>query len=302
MHLMIPFAAPASDAGRQALAQLSLPHLAACVQGAPERDAGDESALSPPHERALARALGLAGADGALPWGAWWAARDGIDPADLAWGLLTPCHWRVATDRVSMTDPEDLQLDDTTSRALLTAVHALFDSEGFVLLYGAPTRWYLAHESLRELATASPDRVIGRAIDPWLPRSARLWRRLQNEVQMAWHEHPLNAEREARGLPPVNSLWLSGCGAVQSAARWPAGLVVDDRLRRPALAEDWGAWMAAWMALDAGPVAALAGRAARLTLCGESSAAAWSLTPPSTWQRLMARWRPVDARALLETL
>jgi hypothetical protein len=298
---MIPFAAPGSEAGRQALAHLALPNLAALLVRAPERDEGDESSLSPPHERALGRAIGLAAADGALPWGAWWAAHDGIDPASQPWGLLTPCHWHVATDQVTMMAPDELQLDEATSRALLAAVQALFSSEGFVLCYGAPTRWHLAHASLRELPTASPDRVIGRAIDPWLPRSARLWRRLQNEVQMAWHEHPLNTEREARGLPPVNSLWLSGCGPHQPAAM-PADLVVDDRLRRPALAEDWGAWMAAWQALDAGPVAALAGRAARLTLCGEASSASWALSPASAWQRLAARWRSADARPWLEAL
>ena len=303
MHLMIPFAAPGSEAGRQALAALSLPNLAALLAGAgePERDDGDEMSLSPPHERALARAIGLAGPDGGLPWGAWRAAQDGHPPDDLAWGLLTPCHWHLATDQVTLTDPDDLQLDESTSRGLLDAVHGLFDSEGFVLLYGAPTRWYLAHPSLKELPTASPDRVIGRSIDPWLPRGARLWRRLQNEVQMRWHEHPLNAEREARGLPPVNSLWLSGCGLHQPVDR-PAGLVIDDRLRRPALAEDWGAWMAAWQALDAGPVAALKGRDARLTLCGERALADWSLRPPTLLLRAVARFRRTDPRALLESL
>jgi hypothetical protein len=305
MHLMIPYAAPGSEAGRQALAQLALPHLSALLAGAaaPLRDDGDAMSLSPPHERALARVIGLAGADGRLPWGAWWAARDGRSPDDLAWGLLTPVHWHLATDGVTLLDPDDLQLDAAASHALMDAAHALFEAEGFVLVYGAPTRWYLAHESLAELATASPDRVIGRHIDPWLPRGpqARLWRRLQNEVQMQWHEHPVNAEREARGLPVVNSLWLSGCGPRQ-AVQTPPELVVDERLRRPALAEDWHAWMAAWQALDAGPVAALRGRPARLTLSGEGASLCWDLTPPSPWRRLRAALRPLDARAALEGL
>lgn len=301
MHLLIPFAAPGSEAGRQALAHLALPNLAALLTNEPERDDGDASSLSPPHERALALALGLAGADGALPWGAWGAAQAGHDTADHAWGQLTPCHWHVATDQVSLLDPDDLQLSEAEARALLDAVHPLFVDDGFVLLYGAPTRWFVAHEQLREQPLASPDRVIGRSLDPWIPRSVRWWRRLQNEVQMAWHQHPVNEAREARGLPPVNSLWLSGCGPAQPAV-WPAGLVVDQRLRRPALAEDWGAWLAAWQALDAGPVAALQGRRAQLTLCGDSSAATWTLSPPTAWQRFKARWTRTDPSAVLETL
>lgn len=304
MHLVIPFAAPGSEAGRQAARLLRLPNLAALLAAAgdPERDDGDDRSLSPPHERALARALGLAGDDGRLPWAAAHLAALGRDPGDLAWGELTPAHWHLGTDQVSLTDPAELGLDEAASRAFLEAVRDLFEEEGCVLLYGAPTAWFVAHESLSGLATASPDRVIGRTVDPWLPRAreARLWRRLQNEVQMRWHEHPLNREREDRGLPPVNSLWLSGCGRARPADGAPP--VVDDRLRRPALAEDWPAWTEAWQALDAGPVAALQGRAATLTLCGESGAAQWTLRPPTVWRSLRARWRPADVPALLEGL
>ncbi len=311
MHLLIPFAAPGSDAGRQALSALALPQLSALLASAdaPQIDVGDETSLSPPHERALARELGLAGADGLLPWAAWQAAREGqsdASPADLAWGQLTPVHCHLGTDQVSLLDPEELALDEAGSRALLAALHDLFESEGFVLVYGAPTRWYLAHESLAELATASPDRVIGRNVDPWLPagRDARLWRRLQNEVQMRLHQHPLNEAREARGLLPVNNLWLSGCGVLPALSRLepPAELVVDERLRRPALAEDWAAWIQAWSALDTERLALLRGRAARLTLCGERSAASWQLRPPGLWQALRARWRRSDPRTLLESL
>jgi hypothetical protein len=312
MHLLIPFAAPLSDGGRHALSTLDLPrvlpNLAAVLAtaGAPQRDTADETSLSPPHERALARVLGLAGADGAVPWAAWQAAPDGVNvqsPPDLCWGLLTPGHWHLGTDQVTMLDPEELALDEATSRALLDAVHDLFEGEGFLLVYGAPTRWYVAHESLAQLAIASPDRVIGRNVDPWLPpsRNARLWRRLQNEVQMRLHALPLNAGREANGELPVNSVWLSGCGAHQ-AATMPPDLMVDDRLRRPALAEDWAAWCDAWRALDAGPVAALRGQPGWLTLCGERTAATWTLTPPGPWQRFAARWRRTDLRALLEGL
>lgn len=311
MHLLIPFAAPASEAGREALKTLELPQLRALLAhaGEPVRDDGDAYALSPPHERALARELGFAGADGLLPWAAWQAARDGVlagQPDDLAWGLLTPVHAQVGSDQVSVADPAALALDEAASRAFFEAVQPLFVDDGCVFVWGAPTRWYLAHESLSGLATASPDRIIGRSIDPWLPRSpaARRWRRLQNELQMLLHAHPLNDAREAAGLLPVNSVWLSGCGVAQPARETP-GLVVDERLRGPALAEDWPAWAEAWRALDAGPVAGLAAPGAgagTLTLCGEGSAVRLPLQPPGAWQRLAALWRRPDARALLETL
>mgnify|MGYP007073185630 CR=1 FL=1 len=310
MHLLVPFAAVGAEMGRRALQELTLPGLGALLAGAsaPAFDSGDEMSLSPPHERALARALGLPGADGALPWAAHALASGGAEVGDLAWGWLTPAHWVVGTDQVTMTDPQDLALDAAESSALLDAVRDLFESEGFVLRHVDPLRWALAHESLAALPTASLDRVIGRSIDPWLPRgaSARSLRRLQNEVQMRLHEHPINVARVARGELPVNSFWLSGCGAL-GAVPTGAAPVVDDRLRGPALHEDWPAWLAAWRALDEGPLRELArrrgfGETVELTLCGESGSAHWTLPPASTWRRLLGRVRAAEPVRWLEAL
>jgi hypothetical protein len=309
MHLVIPFAAPLSEAGRQAQRAVERPVLQALMArlAVQERADGDEWSLSPPHERVLARVLGFSGADGRLPWAAWQARRDGLDTTDGAWGLVTPTHWHLGTEQVSLVDPATLMLDDASARALFGAVRELFTSEGYGLHYGAATRWYLVHESLAELATASLDRVIGRNVDRWLGAdpALRRVRRLQGEVQMLLHTHPINAEREARGLLPVNSFWLSGCGRDQPAK---AGDVrVDERLRAPALAEDWAAWVKAWATLDAGPLAELQAALARggtpgLTLCGERSAVTLAPGSAPAWRQRFALWRRASPTELLETL
>ena len=305
MHLIVPFAAPGSDAGRQALASLALPGLAALLArcGPPERDPehgqGDELSLTPPHERALARAFGWAGDDGGLPFAAWQAAADGIDPGVLAWGLLTPGHWLLGTEQVSLIDPAQLALDEATSRALFDAVQPLFGSEGIALHWGAPLRWYAAHEGLAALRCASLDRVIGRNVDAWLQAdpAARLFRRLQNEVQMLLYEHPVNERRQAQGQLPVNSFWLSGCGIAQPAAA-PAPRV-EERLRRAALGEDWAAWVKAWDVLD-GELAAEP--PAMLTLCGERASARFERAAPGLGQRLRSLFHRAEPRELLATL
>jgi hypothetical protein len=301
MHVIVPFAAPLSEAGRQALQTLKLPRLESLLRGMAVvwRDDGDAFSFSPPHERALARALGLAGADGELPWAAWQAARDGVDTDDLAWGLLTPVHWEVGSDQVRLTDPAALSLDEAEARVFFEAVQPLFESEGAALVYGGARRWYVAHESLKDLRTASLDRAVGRNIDAWLPSGAqaRLMRRLQNEVQMLLYTHPLNAEREERGELPLNSVWLSGCGLPQPV-RMPQPQV-DESLRAPALAEDWAAWAEAWAALDA----RLAQQPPQtLVLCGERSAVQYGAASRSLWQRLQGTLRGVSAVALLESL
>jgi hypothetical protein len=315
MHLLIPFASALSDGGRAALRDLGLPNLQALLGllDAEAPDVGDELSLSPPHERTLARAAGLApGPDGTLPIAGLCAQRDGTPLAPGAWGRITPANWRVGTEQVSLGNPDELALDEVGSRALLDAVRDLFESEGFVLRYAAPTVWYAQHASLDGLPCASLDRVIGRNVDRWLapdPR-ARLVRRMQSEVQMLLYTHPINDAREVRGELPVNSFWLSGCGVVDTLA-WPAGLQLDDRLRNPALGEDWLAWTRAWHALDTGPLAELLARARRgdaaeLTLCGERAAAGFRLRPRSLMQRLGQRigaaLRSPDVSSTLEAL
>lgn len=303
MHLVIPFAAPLSDAGRRALAGLRLPNLQALLAGRRgERDEGDEYSLSPPHERALARAWGWAGADGLLPFAAEQARALELDPGDLAWGLLTPAHWHVGTDQVSMTDPQTLALDEAESHAFYEAVAPLFTSEGFLVHWGTPTQWFVAHESLARLPTASLDRVIGRNVDRWLPEApdSRLLRRLHHEAQMLLYTHPLNAERESRGLQTVNAVWLSGCGPAQPVdPQARAAVQVHAQLRGPALAEDWERWSQAWSALDV-ELPRLA--PSRITLCGERSSWTLALPPRGLLQRFTARLSAVDLLRELESL
>jgi hypothetical protein len=75
-----------------------------------------------------------------------------------------------------------------------------------------------------------------------------------NDLQMHWHAHCLNADRETRGLLGVNGLWLHGSGTLSSdprASREPAraALMADPAtgwLMTPtqaAQAQDWSAWV-----------------------------------------------------------
>jgi hypothetical protein len=308
MHLIVPFAGTVSEAGRHALQSLSLPALTRLLgRLAPGASLGsDEFSPNPPHEQALAGALGWPHApDAALPFAARQAAALGLPGIDQAWGRLTPVHLHVGSDAVSVTDPAALKLDEIASRALLDSLRPLFETEGFTLHWAAPLQWLATHPLFDGLATASLDRVVGRNVDPWMPdhRSARLIRRLQNEVQMLLYTHPINEAREAAGLPTVNSFWLHGCGRLPDGPS-AASPLIDERLREPAITEDWAAWCEAWQELDAGPISALlnAGDAARLTLCGERRARHWAPASQGLWQRLAGAWRKPSVHAALEAL
>ncbi len=309
-HLIIPFAHAAGLQGDLApvAGELTvLRKLLARLQADPLH-AGEPSDLSPPHERALAQALGLPGADGTVPWAAWDLLQAGRAPGDAAWAWITPCHWHVAQDHILMHPPEGLQLDEVDARALLGAIAPYMREDGIEVEYVAPTRWRARGEVFRGLACASLDRVTGRRVDDWLPRTpaARPLRRLQQEMQMLLYTHPVNEAREAAGLAPVNSFWVSGAGALVQAPGADARFDVqeEDRLRAPALAGTPREWAAAWRAIDAQALPALlhaldAGHRVALTLCGERSARTWVSTPLPVWQRALRLLRPpLVARAL----
>ncbi len=316
MHLLLPFAGALSPAAAQAIATLGLPRLErllALLTPGP-RDAGDERSLSPPHERALAAALGWPVVDGLLPLAARAAAVDGLQPrsgnTEPGWGLLSPTHWLLGTEQVTLVDPAALALEDADARTLFDALRPLFDDggDGWSLHWGAPERWYACHPSLATLPTAALDRAVGQPIDRWLNRhpDAQGIRRLQAEAQMLLHDHPLNAARVERGALAVNSFWLSGTGPTPPAASEPAGLSIDDRLRAPALAGDWTAWAEAWAAIDAGPLRdaltrAGDGQPVALTLCGERAAQRFDLQPRTALKRWFGA-RSVAAAPLLEAL
>lgn len=303
MHLIVPFAAPSPAAMLP-----DLPNLAALLarMHATERLDGDAHSLNAPHERAWAQAVGLGGSDGLLPLAAVSAARDGVALDNRPVGLLTPLHAQIGRERVIALDPARLALDEAASRAFFDALAPLFADDGATLHWGGSTRWYLQHDELDGLACASLDRVVGSALDAWLPpaKTARRWRRLQAEAQMLLHMLPLNAQREEAGLLPVNSVWLSGCGRAQP---WrDEGVAIEPRLRDALWHGDPATWASAWTAVDGDTIAALLARIGRgepatLTLCGERAAQRFEPSAPPWWRRFVAP-RPAAVAPVLEAL
>jgi len=317
VHLLIPFAHALSDGCAQALRGLALPNLEKLLArlSPGQRDAGDEWTLSMPHERVLARAAGLPVTEGLIPLAAWQVKQGGRDPGGEAWARITPCHWRVGRDHVAMDPPQQLQLEAAASQALLAAMKPYFEQDGIALDYDAPTQWLARGEIFRTLPAASLDRVAGRTIDPWMPRTpqAGTVRRLQQEMQMLLYTHEVNEERTRAGLLPVNSFWVSGTGALPpSAGAPPPGLQIAHELREAALLEDWRAWAAAWQQLDANECTRLhaeldRGQSVTLTLCGERAAQTWQGDSSGGMARRIGAafgnfWNRTKALSALETL
>ncbi|MGC4008457.1 MAG: hypothetical protein QM805_05365 [Pseudomonas sp.] len=310
-HLLIPFAGRGSPACRAALDGLALPNLQALLARlAPaETDLAGADTLSPPHERALARALGLTAPDGRLPWAAHEAALAGLSNpnAGEGWARVTLCHGEVAVDEMVIDDPAVLAVGAAESDDLLAAARPFFEEDGIRLHSSTEPGHWLARCALFEgIASASLDRAIRQPVSAWSAgaQEERALRRLANEMQMLLYTQPANDERATRNAPAINCIWFSGTGVLpENAPLDRAAPTVDARLRAPALQDDGPGWAAAWQALDTGPIAELRAAAARgepvaLTLCGDRAAQRWE-GPASrglgAWLKgLLGRQRPSD--------
>ena len=181
----------------------------------------DAFARALPHERWFGQATGLqANSDcpGLSP--AVEALRHfGLAPDEGFWFMVHPVHLHVARDHLVLTDPRRLALDDAAARALFEAIAPICRDYGHDLRYGDTNTWFLRADDWHDLQTATPDASCGHNIDIWMPQgeTAVDWRKLQNEIQMHWHDHHANQQREEAGFLTVNSVWLWG-GASASAS------------------------------------------------------------------------------------
>ncbi len=307
MQLLIPYAFLTDDPRcAQAAAGLQLPVLEQLLRrlGLTRTDTFSPQTLSPPHEQVLARALGLPVRDGNIPWAALELCRGG-DPGTAGWAWVTPAHWQIGADRIQMMDPAALQLTEDTSRALLQAMEPWFAQDGITLQFDRADRWLAQGAVFTELASASLDRVIGVDLAPWLPATAAL-RRLQNEMQMLLYTHPINDARSARGLPTVNSFWISGSGALPGAIPEVPQPVVAHTLRSPALHGDWAGWTQAWRQVDQGACQELAaalerGAPVELVLCSERDALHFTPASGGWRERLRRRFRRTTLKEFIGT-
>jgi len=142
------------------------------------------------------------------------AAVDGL-PAESGWWLRAdPVHLQLLRNHTRLLAAPALTLDAQETAALAAALNAHFSGEGLELLTPHPLRWYFRQDETIGLAAPMPSALAGRPLPPNAlsgPRSSH-WHRVLTEAQMILHEHPVNQAREARGLPPINSLLLWGGG------------------------------------------------------------------------------------------
>ncbi len=128
----------------------------------------------------------------------------------------------------------DLQVSDAEAKELQASLEPLLDEfQGEWLTYSGK-HWGLRLPALPDMQWPAIDKLEGQSISDQLPVGSEQsdWRRLLNEIQMTLFEHPVNQQREAAGLLPVNAVWFSGAAALDINADWQH-VAGDEALLKP---------------------------------------------------------------------
>jgi hypothetical protein len=223
--VVLPFALPAPEFAHELARSLNAPALAALLSRTSSHGLVPyaHGARALPHEVWLARELGLE--QFGQPAFAAAAMRGfGLDPGTGTWFIVNPSHIEIARSHLMMPDLRHLSLPDAESRALFEAARPYFEESGYALAYGDARTWFMRADQWGGLDTATPDTAVGMNLTDFMPAGAHAlaYRKLQNEIQMLWYTHAVNAAREARRQPTINAFWPWSGAAADSSTVIPA--------------------------------------------------------------------------------
>ena len=142
---------------------------------------------------------------------------DGMEPGSSYWLRADPAHVYIRQNEMVLEAGVPLSADE--AEELCASLNAHFSGEGLRFFAPHPQRWYVQLDSDPAIQTHLLSQVAGRDIRSLLPQGgeALRWHAVLNEIQMLFHDHAVNQAREARGAPPISSVWLWGGGRMEKA-------------------------------------------------------------------------------------
>lgn len=130
-----------------------------------------------------------------------------------------PVHLRADIAQALLYDSRSFQISAQEAEQLTAAFNRHFADDNLQLVFRDPRRWFLLAQDPPPLHATPLDEVAGRNAGAFLPEDlgARYWNRVLNETQMLFFGQAVNVDREARGEPAVNGVWIYGGGPVADA-------------------------------------------------------------------------------------
>jgi hypothetical protein len=132
------------------------------------------------------------------------------------WMLAHPIHLVLQRDAFSIQLLSPVPTDESVQVLALLNQH--FSQDGLHWAMGQSGAWYLGLQHALDIQALPVESIANQSLKQVIPQGLdhHRWRSLSNEIQMLLFEHSINSQREARGEFAINSVWLSGGGALPS--------------------------------------------------------------------------------------
>jgi hypothetical protein len=145
----------------------------------------------------------------------------GLNQEPAHWLHADAIHLAAGLNEVTLVPlHRDFALTAQECAALTPALRDHLAANGLQLHRTSSNDWLIESPSDWNAQTVSAQFALNHEWQEALPQgsSAGDLRRLMTELQMVLHEHPVNRQRNARGMPSANALWLWGNGRVGERA------------------------------------------------------------------------------------
>lgn len=290
MHLLIPGALPLSNVAKDLLPQVEQ-HCPALVERlktlvATVQELAPEHTGCTPFEAIRLQQLGYTPPAGANLGTGLAALHAGVkNPSETVW-LAELSAISVGREGATIAHPASFEITTDEADALFDAVSGLWADRAISALPLNNRQWRIWLDPSASTRSLTPAAMAEMRLSDWWPQedSLREWRRLLNEIQMVWHDHPVNLARAERGEIPINSLWLFG--GAQGWSSTQALSATYEGLHTPYLQGDWAAWIAALPALS--EHLGTLERNTSLTLTGQQRAVVLTPARKRWWHALLA--------------
>lgn len=157
------------------------------------------------------------------------ASADGLEVGDAYWLRAAPVYLELQRDSFCLVEPCPLPLTREHAQAMLASFNQHFEQDGLKFCLGDSGAWYLRLEHAPQVKTTLPAIAMGKNVAHHMPQgaAARAWVAYLNEVQMLLHGHAANEAREHAGDIAINSIWLSGGGAMPAPSTLKPNVAFD---------------------------------------------------------------------------
>lgn len=140
-----------------------------------------------------------------------------LKPTDIAirCNIVTVSEEEVPYEQKTILDHSASEISTEDAAVLLGAIKKELSTEEFAYYLGTSYRHLLIWEKGEVVELTPPHDILGKEIGSYLPEEPKLRAMMEKSYQIL-NEHPLNKERQKKGLNKANSIWFWGAGTKPS--------------------------------------------------------------------------------------